>query len=239
MPKYVLAALISTFLFFTSVTHAGIIEINFSGLVTGQDDIGIIGLPGGVYTDAIASGYIRYDTRIVPTDSEPLSRYGRYENSSNDWLDISVNLNGVTLSNFEQNVLSSQTALIENSSEPSVIPDTIIISENSNNGVTGGDPITNFFNAMYFRFDMHSSIGDLIDSDALPKYIGNYTNVDINFGATEVFPDGSMTGRAVQTHLGFTSIDRVIMSSVSVPEPPTLAVLVLGLLGLGRLKFTH
>jgi hypothetical protein len=237
MPKYLSSCVTSFLLFFTSVTHAGIIEINFSGLVSGQDNIGILGLPGESYTNVISSGYIRYDTTIAPADSEPHSRYGRYENSPNNWLDISVSVNGVTLNDFEQNIISSQIVLIENSSEPSVIPDTIIISENSNNGAINFDPITNFYNAMFFRFDMHSSIGDLIDSDALPEHIGNYTNLDIGFGASEVFPDGSMTGRAVQTHLGFTSFDRVIMSRISVPEPSTLAIFAIGMIGLGARCF--
>jgi hypothetical protein len=237
MPKYLSSYLIFFLLIFTSVTHASIIEISFSGLVSGQDDIGIIGLPGESYTTVIASGHIRYDTTIAPADSQPLSRYGRYENSPNNWLDISVSVNGVTLNDFEHNVVSYQSILIENSSEPSAIPDSIIIQEGSNNGVTNGDPLTNFYNAMNFRFDMNSSIGDLIDSDVLSEDIGNYTDVGITFGATEIFPDGSMTGRAVQTHLGFTSIDRVTISSISVPEPSTFVILALGVIALSLSRF--
>jgi hypothetical protein len=238
MPNYLSSYIVSFLLIFTSVTHASIIEISFSGLVSGQDDIGLIGLPGEIYTNVSSSGYIRYDTTIAPADSDPLSRYGRYENGLANWLDISVSVNGVILNDFEQNTLSSQTALIENSTEPSVIPDTIIISENSNNGAVNSDPLTNFYNAMFFRFDMHSSIGDLIGSDALPKHIGNYTNLDIQFGASEIFPDGSMTGRAMQTHFGFTYIDRVMMTRISVSEPSILAIFALGMIGLGarRLK---
>lgn len=212
------------------IAEATVVEIKFSGDISGFDGLGVFGAIGASLNGLTASGVVRYDTLLAPVDTSNDAHVGSYSDGTVDWFNAEITINGISEDIFDQYANVGQSILTNNSSDPTVIPETLIFQENSNNGGNGIDSDALLSN---FRLQLFSTSGDFIDSDLIPISLGAFTGFSINGGVTKVVPNGSIAGTAEHTNFSFSSLDQISVEQVSVSEPTSLFIMALGLLGFG------
>lgn len=233
------------------IASSQLIQIEFSGLVNSQDDYGLFGNSGEIYSGQYATVKITYDTLLAPLDSDPHANLSHFSDDNNlDWLNFSVEFNGVIRDEIKFDVTNTTAAGVFDSWEPGVIWENVGFYKGSGNGiVSNGEPTTNTPNTNisegeYFYFNISTLGEDLVNSDVLPitmfgeNSLGDpSTYFNFSYGKSRSYPDGTSAGGVFQSNIEMYSFQNLSVTEVSVPEPPTLAILLLGLMGLASRRF--
>jgi len=240
-----------------SESSASLITISFDGKANGQDDFGYFGDKYQNYVDTDISVLVTYDTDKAPTvNRADIDRYGRYEEAGNfDWLNISFTFNGISFPDFGTDVTNSSSHYLYGSETPGVITESVSFNKSMTNGVIpDGQPDpepnihTNFATSRSVSFQINTLGHDLIDSGdfftgfageeflKLPKgYSGTY--LSFSFFNQEISPNGTNSGKRKISEVYLTDFSNLQVKSVEAPEPSTLAIFALGMIGLASSRF--
>jgi len=240
-----------------SESSASLITISFDGKANGQDDFGYFGDKYQNYFDTDISVLVTYDTDKAPTvDLADSDLNGWYEEEGNfDWLNVSFTFNGIAFADFSTDVTNFSSHYLYDSEDPGVLTESVRFNKSMTNGVIpDGQPDpepnihTNFATSRSVSFRIDTLGGDLIDSDEfftgfageeflkLPKdYPG--TNLSFRFFNQEISPNGTNSGKREISEVYLTDFSNLQIKSVEAPEPSTLAIFALGMIGLASRRF--
>ena len=236
--------LISVILFsilFQTKSLAGIIQIEFDGLSSGSDQLNIFGLDES-FSNILTKGVIQIDLDKLPSSeltTSPNYQRAEYLNSESDWLSITYEINGVLLSNNHMFETKTNYMSLGDTSD-SAIGEHFFLRQGSEYESEGRDLISGMRQSISSSFQLRSDDGEnLINGIDVPSSLPTYDSFNISFSKAFSESDGSMTGLQSASHFSFTTLNNIEWKSISatVPEPSTLAIFGLGLIGLFFRKF--
>lgn len=246
--KFVILTLLTLLPFYSA---SQLILIEFSGLVTVQDDFGIFGNLEDSYHSEYATVIITYDTLLAPSDSNPDSDYGYYRDDNNlDWLNFSIAFNGRIYDEIKFDNVNEATVSIFDTWEPGVLYEYVGFSKSSRDGnVRNGEPTTNTPNTNFIEgegvsLNISTLGGDLVNSDELPinmfganSLVDPSTSFSFSYLKYLIYPDGTSGGGVFQSKIKMDSFQNLTVSKISVPEPTIFAIFLLGITGLASRRF--
>jgi hypothetical protein len=232
--------------FFSTSSYASLIEITLTGSLSGEDELNQFGLKGhNIYNElftAVATIDISLigEATIEDNNLNPPLFYTHkiYENFISDkGLNLELTVNGITVNGILPRQTSSERINLFNTNDDTIHKNFRLSKYNDNT-----DENFDFFihdrDAEGWNLGFTSIESSFFNELEIPTSIPNYDELEFSYFKTKGLANGTMVPDQISTAFRLSNVNSVSFNVVtSVPEPSTLVIFALGMIGLASRRF--
>jgi hypothetical protein len=232
--------------FFSSTSYASITQITITGGLSGIDELNQFGLKGHNIYNELFTAVATIDTSLIgeATVEEnnlnpPLfSTHKIYENFISDkGLNLDLTINGITVNGIFPRQTSRERISLFNTNDDTIHKGFQLFKHNDSTD-QNFDFFINDRDAEHWNLGFTSIENSFFNELEIPTSIPNYEELQFSYTKTKTLANGTMNPDVMFTQLKLSNVNSVSFKLVtSVPEPSTITIFALGIIGIASRRF--